>query len=87
MQAPGKIGKGIGRPMIFRPVNGCYMGGELALDDQRFEMLLRLLNGWHLRVESRRRHVGCLGKSHGCRLFLQGAQRLENWQGRGRVGP
>ena len=28
-------------------VNGCYMGGELALDDQRFEMLLRLLNGWH----------------------------------------
>ena len=29
-------------------VNGCYMGGELALDDQRFEMLLRLLNGWHL---------------------------------------
>ena len=24
------------------------MGGELALDDQRFEMLLRLLNGWHL---------------------------------------
>jgi len=28
-------------------VNGCYMGGELALDDQRFEMMLRLLNGWH----------------------------------------
>lgn len=28
-------------------VNGCYMGGELAYDDQRFEMLLRLLSGWH----------------------------------------
>ena len=28
-------------------VNGCYMGGELALDDQRFEMMLRLLGGWH----------------------------------------
>ena len=28
-------------------VNGCYMGGELALDDQRFEMMYRLLNGWH----------------------------------------
>ena len=28
-------------------VNGCYMGGELALDDQRFEMMLRMLNGWH----------------------------------------
>ena len=28
-------------------VNGCYMGGELALDDQRFEMIYRLLNGWH----------------------------------------
>jgi hypothetical protein len=23
------------------------MGGELALDDQRFEMMLRMLNGWH----------------------------------------
>jgi hypothetical protein len=28
-------------------VNGCYMGGELALDDQRFEMMLRMLSGWH----------------------------------------
>ena len=28
-------------------VNGAYMGGELAYDDQRFEMLLRLLSGWH----------------------------------------
>ena len=27
-------------------VNGCYMGGELAYDDQRFEMLYRLLNRW-----------------------------------------
>jgi len=27
-------------------VNGCYMGGELAYDDQRFEMLYRLLSGW-----------------------------------------
>ena len=27
-------------------VNGCYMGGELAFDDQRFELLFRLLNGW-----------------------------------------
>jgi hypothetical protein len=28
-------------------VNGCYMGGELADDQQRFEMIYRLLNGWH----------------------------------------
>lgn len=28
-------------------VNGCYMGGELSDDHQRFEMLYRLLNGWH----------------------------------------
>ncbi|MDG1139131.1 MAG: N-acetylmuramoyl-L-alanine amidase [Opitutales bacterium] len=27
-------------------VNGCYMGGELAYDDQRFEMLYRLLSAW-----------------------------------------
>ena len=29
-------------------VNGCYMGGELAYDNQRFELLLRLLNRWHV---------------------------------------
>jgi N-acetylmuramoyl-L-alanine amidase len=28
-------------------VNGCYMGGELADDQQRFAMIYRLLNGWH----------------------------------------
>ena len=28
-------------------VNGCYMGGELADDNQRFDMLFRLFNGWH----------------------------------------
>ncbi len=27
-------------------INGCYMGGELAYDDQRFEMIWRLLNRW-----------------------------------------
>ena len=27
-------------------VNGCYMGGEIAYDNQRFEMFERLLNGW-----------------------------------------
>ena len=27
-------------------VNGCYMGGEIAYDNQRFEMFVRLLNGW-----------------------------------------
>ena len=27
-------------------VNGCYMGGELAHDNQRFEMIWRLLNRW-----------------------------------------
>ena len=27
-------------------VNGCYMGGEFAYDDQRFEMIWRLLNRW-----------------------------------------
>jgi len=40
--------KELGEPNDFHVlVNGCYMGGELALDDQRFEMMLRLLNGWH----------------------------------------
>jgi N-acetylmuramoyl-L-alanine amidase len=29
-------------------VNGCYMGGELAYDDQRFEMIWRLLNRWSM---------------------------------------
>jgi N-acetylmuramoyl-L-alanine amidase len=27
-------------------VNGCYMGGELVYDDQRFEMIWRLVNRW-----------------------------------------
>jgi N-acetylmuramoyl-L-alanine amidase len=27
-------------------VNGCYMGGELAYDDQRFELIWRLVNRW-----------------------------------------
>ena len=27
-------------------VNGCYMGGEMAYDNQRFEMIWRLLNRW-----------------------------------------
>ena len=27
-------------------VNGCYMGGEMAYDDQRFEMVWRLVNRW-----------------------------------------
>ena len=40
--------KELGEPNDFHVlVNGCYMGGELALDDQRFEMMLRLLSGWH----------------------------------------
>ena len=40
--------KELGEPNDFHVlVNGCYMGGELALDDQRFEMMLRMLNGWH----------------------------------------
>lgn len=29
-------------------VNGCYMGGELAYDDQRFELIWRLVNRWHI---------------------------------------
>jgi len=29
-------------------VNGCYMGGELAYDDQRFELILRMVNRWHI---------------------------------------
>ena len=28
-------------------VNGCYMGGELADPFQRYEMIFRLLQGWH----------------------------------------
>ncbi len=28
-------------------VNGCYMGGEMAYDDQRYELMFRLLNRWH----------------------------------------
>ena len=27
-------------------VNGCYMGGELAYDDQRFELIWRIVNRW-----------------------------------------
>ena len=27
-------------------VNGCYMGGEVAYDNQRFEMIWRLVNRW-----------------------------------------
>ena len=27
-------------------VNGCYMGGEIAYDNQRFEMIWRLVNRW-----------------------------------------
>jgi len=27
-------------------VNGCYMGGEIAYDNQRFEMIWRLINRW-----------------------------------------
>jgi len=27
-------------------VNGCYMGGEISYDDQRFEMIWRLLHRW-----------------------------------------
>lgn len=29
-------------------VNGCYMGGELAYDDQRFDLIWRMLNRWSL---------------------------------------
>lgn len=29
-------------------VNGCYLGGELAYDDQRFELIWRLVNRWHI---------------------------------------
>ena len=27
-------------------VNGCYMGGEIAYDDQRFELIWRMVNRW-----------------------------------------
>ena len=29
-------------------VNGCYLGGELAYDDQRFELIWRMVNRWHI---------------------------------------
>ena len=32
-------------------VNGCYMGGEMAYDNQRFEMIWRLLNRWDVHGE------------------------------------
>lgn len=41
-------------------VNGCYMGGELAYDNQRFEMLFRLLSGWD---ELEREYAECLSRS------------------------
>ena len=45
-------------------VNGCYMGGELALDDQRFRCCSACSTvGTCLSGKSRRR-VGCLGQSH-----------------------
>jgi len=33
-------------------VNGCYMGGEMAYDNQRFEMIWRLLNRWEIKERS-----------------------------------
>jgi len=28
-------------------LNGCYMGGEIAYDNQRFQMIWRIVNNWH----------------------------------------
>ena len=41
-------------------VNGCYMGGELAYDDQRFEMIWRLVNRWS---EPEQRLAECLSRA------------------------
>ena len=38
-------------------VNGCYMGGEVAYDNQRFEMIWRLLNRWHVREKFIAEHL------------------------------
>ncbi len=41
-------------------VNGCYMGGELAYDDQRFELIWRLVNRWS---EPEQRLAQCLSRA------------------------
>jgi hypothetical protein len=41
-------------------VNGCYMGGELAYDDQRFELIWRLVNRWS---EPEQRLAECLSRA------------------------
>ena len=38
-------------------VNGCYMGGEVAYDNQRFEMIWRLLNRWDVREKFIAEHM------------------------------
>jgi N-acetylmuramoyl-L-alanine amidase len=41
-------------------VNGCYMGGELAYDDQRFELIWRLVNRWS---EPEQRLAECMSRA------------------------
>ena len=64
-------------------VNGCYMGGELAYDDQRFEMLLRLLKGWHQQEQKLAEAMADPSlKSPVCRHFLlQRPECTKDWGG------
>jgi hypothetical protein len=41
-------------------VNGCYMGGELSDDRQRFEMIYRLVNGW---ARTEKRVAECISRT------------------------
>ena len=51
-------------------VNGCYMGGEVAYDNQRFEMIWRLVNRWDVRERFIAEHISkAFGQKTGLPAF------------------
>ena len=51
-------------------VNGCYMGGEIAYDNQRFEMIWRLVNRWDVRERFIAEHISkAFGQKTGLPAF------------------
>ena len=61
-------------------VNGCFMGGELAYDDQRFKWSLDfLIHGIKPRGILLKELISALVRKLACQLFLQGPKRFKNW--------
>ena len=61
-------------------VNGCYMGGEMAYDNQRFEMIWRLLNRWASRERLIAENMSnAFAQKTGLPAFHTKDQCLENW--------